>query len=196
MAMTNRRSRRQDRFGVHWKAVVCSEATGGARSIPPANAPTVRPRHRADALLGQGVGPVDLADQLLQLVEYIVLILGEIGGLLRQRLGRWRRRQPTGRMLLAKQLVFHHIDYWRIAWHPDCAGIDLISRSSTVGYAGGSIRGRYRVEHRRRCRCEVQSNNSAHAPRQRFVSAICYSRSPRSTGRLWPCQRRRALTHP
>jgi len=74
--------------------------------------------------------------------------------------------------LLAKQLVFHHIDCWRIACHPDCAGIDLISRGSPVGYAGGSIRGLYRVEHRRRCRCEVEFSSRAHAPPQRFVP--CY----------------------
>ena len=75
---------------------MCSEA-GGGRPIDSTRECFDRAfAHYADEVLGQRVGRVDLADRLLELVEYVVLILGEIGGLLCQCLGPLARAPAEG----------------------------------------------------------------------------------------------------
>ena len=104
MTITDRRSQQQYRSGVHWRATECTEEGGGSPFDPTRECFDRAFAHHADKVLGQSISRVDLADRVLQLVERVVRIPGEIDGLLCQRSGRWRGRQPRGTTL------------WRSSW--------------------------------------------------------------------------------
>ena len=64
-------------------------------------------------------------------------------------------RQPPCTPLLAQQLVFRHINCWRLADHLSGAGRAQISRDGLGGYVGGQLLHRCRVEHRQRRRWQL-----------------------------------------